>query len=358
MHRLCVVLLLVIGQSGCQHLGPRTIVADRIPYSNAVAASWQEQTLLNIVKLRYGDTPFFVDVAQIVSGYSLGEQLSPTLGVGAALTRVAPFADRLFGNVVWQTAYVDRPTISYAPQTTPQFIRNLSLPLPPSAVLYLMQAGYPLDLVFDLTLDSINGMRGRVLTGPEVQPASPDYVRIVQVLRKAQMSGHVGMRVEVDKDKNQSMVLLIRDEDIDPELAAELNDVRKMLHMDQNTRQVRVVYGATRGGPNEITMQTRSIYRVLTMLSTGVDVPGEHLAQGRAPTLEGDLAAESRRFTVYCGCEKPCDAFAAVKYRDHWFWVSDCDFESKRVMAYLMVMLALADTGTKEAVPFLTIQAN
>jgi hypothetical protein len=56
---------------GGRHLGPRSIVADRIPYNQAVATSWKEQTLLNIVKLRSMDTPFFVDVPQITSGYTL-----------------------------------------------------------------------------------------------------------------------------------------------------------------------------------------------------------------------------------------------------------------------------------------------
>jgi hypothetical protein len=350
--------LAVLCPLGCQHYGPSTIVADRVCYDEAVATSWKEQTLLNIVKLRYFDTPFFTDVAQIVSGYSVGGQASPSLGFTNSFFPGATFGDRLIGALPLQAAYIDRPTVSYAPQTRPDFIRNLAVPLQPTAVLYLMQAGYPVDLVFDLTLDAINGIPGRSVSGGEVRPASPEYQRIVQILRKAQLSGSVGMRIEVGKDKTQSLVMFFHDPDIDPELAAELAEARKLLRIDPNQRDIRVVFGATRGGPNEVTMATRSIYRVLGQLAVSVQVPDVHLAEGRAPRLGGDLAEERPRFTVYSGCKKPKECFTATCYRGHWFWIDDRDAESKRVMAYLMIMLALADTGTKEPVPFLTIQAN
>jgi hypothetical protein len=343
---------------GCQHLGPTTIVKDRVSYADAVATSWKEQVLLNIVKLRYFDTPFFTDVAQIVSGYSLAGQATPTPGFNYSFFPSATFADRLMGSLPLQAAYIDRPTVSYAPQTRPDFIRNLTLPLPPTGVLYLMQAGYPVDLVFDLTLDAINGIPGRSFSGGQVRPASPEYQRIVEILRKGQLSGSVGMRIEVGKDKTQSLVMFFRDPDIDPELAAELAEARKLLRIEANQRDIRVVFGAVRGGPNEITMATRSIFRVLSQLAVSVQVPEVHLAEGRAPSLSGDLAEERPRFTVFSGCKKPKDCFTATYYRGHWFWIDDRDAESKRVFAYLMVLLALSDTGAKEPVPFLTIQAN
>jgi hypothetical protein len=166
------------------------------------------------------------------------------------------------------------------------------------------------------------------------------------------------MRIEVGKDKTQSLVMFFRDPDIDPELAAELAEARKLLRIDPNQRDIQVVFGATRGRPNEVTMATRSIYRVLSQLAVSVQVPDIHLGEGRAPPLGGDVAEERPRFTVLSGSQKPKDCFTATCYRGYWFWIDDRDAESKRTMAYLMVMLALADTGTKEPVPFLTIQAN
>ena len=76
---LCVAAVVLC--SGCAHLGPRTVVEDRSSYSTAIADSWKQQTLLNIVKLRYMDLPVFVDVSSIVSGYSMqtGVSINGTL---------------------------------------------------------------------------------------------------------------------------------------------------------------------------------------------------------------------------------------------------------------------------------------
>jgi hypothetical protein len=89
-----------------------------------------------------------------------------------------------------------------------------------------------------------------------------------------------------------------------------------------------------------------------------VEVPIEHLSSGIAPSFSGSDAGPSPMFHVQSGCKKPCDPFIAVKYENRWFWIEKCDSHSKRTIANLLVLLALSDTGTKENLPVITIQAN
>lgn len=351
-----VVFLLAL--AGCQHYGPRSIVADRIPYNEAIATSWKEQTLLNIVKLRYMDTPFFVDVPQITSGYTLQGTAAVNGSITPPVNPVATFAQQLGANLNLQGAYQDRPTISYAPQTGSQFIRNLTQPINPGSVLFLLQSGYPADVVFDLTVESINGIRNRSVSGGQLRPADPEFAQIVQTLRKAQVAGHVGIRVDRDKDKKESVAFFFRDKDIDPALAKELTEVRRALRIDPNLSEFRVVFGATAANPNEIAILSRSVIRILSELSTFVDVPAEHLLAGTAPPIGAAAGETGPDFHVLSSAKKPCDPFVAVCYEGRWFWIEKSDFQSKRTMGYLLVLLALADTGAKEGLPVITIQAN
>jgi hypothetical protein len=359
LYRLVLFLLgLFVAGPGCRHYGPRSITADRIPYSEAIASSWKEQTLLNVVKLRYMDTPFFVDVPQITSGYTVQGIATTNGGINPPVSPAASFAQQLGLTLNLQGAYQDRPTISYTPQTNSQFIRNLTSPINPGSVMFLLQSGYPADVVFDLTVDSVNGVRNRSVAGGQLRPADPEFTWMVEVLRKAQLSGAVGIRVEREKDKPDSVVILFHDKNIDPQLARDLAEVRRVLRLSPDRGEFRIAFGAVAANPNEIAILTRSVFRILSELSTFVEVPPEHLAAAIAPDF-GEPAFDDRTpLRVLSSDKEPCNPYVAVCYEGRWFWIEKSDLRSKRTMSYLLVLLALSDTGTKENLPLITIQAN
>lgn len=359
--QLAVVGLLVLpllGASGCRHYGPRSILADRIPYNEAIASSWKEQTLLNIVKLRYMDTPFFMSIPQITSGYTIQKQVGINGGIFPPVNPAMSFAQQLGGNLNFQGGYLDRPTISYMPQTSSQFIRNLTNPINPGSILFLLQSGYPADVVFDLAVDSINGIKNRSVMGGQLRCADPEFTQIVQTIRKAQINGHVGIRLHQEKDKPDSVVMFFNDKTIDPELAAELFEVRRILRLDPVKGDFRVVFGANATSPQEIAILSRSAYRILLELASYVEVPIEHQVSGVAPSIGESMTSDRQPIRILSGSKKPCDAFVSVCYEGQWFWIEKTDFHSKRTLNYLHILLALADTGTKENLPVLTIQAN
>ena len=76
-----LVLLAVLAIAGCASIGPATIAHDRFDYTEAIAESWKSQMLLNLVKIRYSDSPVFLDVGQVVAGYSMQKTLTGSANV-------------------------------------------------------------------------------------------------------------------------------------------------------------------------------------------------------------------------------------------------------------------------------------
>ena len=185
--------------AACTHIGPKTVPVDRFDYSTAIADSWKQQTLLNIVKLRYMDLPVFVDVASIVSGYSMQTGVSVD---GSSRRSKAVQGD--FASASGEAVYTDRPTITYVPMTGEKFLRGLITPIDPKNIFFLLQSGYAADFILGLTVESLNGVRNRSTAGGTVREADPDFVRVLELLREVQAAGAFGMRVEEDKAKGST----------------------------------------------------------------------------------------------------------------------------------------------------------
>src|SRR5262249_32643897 len=155
---------------GCKSIGPGTVERDRADYSSSVSESWKRQTLLNIVKLRYADPPIFVDVGQIVAGYSL----ETTINAGGQISSATAIQGNsaLFGA---EGRFVDRPTVTYTPLTGNKFIKALMTPLSPESVFFTIQSGWPADGVLLAAAASLNGLKNQESSIAGVTPPDPDF---------------------------------------------------------------------------------------------------------------------------------------------------------------------------------------
>jgi len=325
-------------------IGPRTVQRDRADYGTAIGQSWKEQTLLNIVRLRYLDTPVFLDVSQVIAGYTVESNVSGGINF-------VPGADT--GSLGAVGKFTDRPTVTYLPRSGADHVRDLIRPLPPSALFFMLQAGWPADLVLRTGVTAVNGLRNRAGIGAHVHPGDPSFGRVVDLLGTLQRGSAVGMRVVDAAEKGEAIVLFFHR---DQTVVGETSELSRLLQLGDGS-EFRVVYGHLASQPGEIAVETRSVLQALLELSSGVEVPAADAAEGRAlPALSAD--AEHCMLTVHSGSSAPSDAFVAVPYRDHWFWIDDRDLRSKGIFTFLMLLFSLSETGVSAQAPVITIPVN
>jgi hypothetical protein len=354
-----LLLLTVLGLAGCASIGPGTVTRDRFDYTAAVAESWKSQMLLNLVKLRYGDTPVFLDVGQIISGYTLEGTLSAggTLFSTHGVVPGVPDSSVMLGA---QGRYTDRPTITYAPLVGERFARSLMTPVPPPAILSLIQGGYPVDAVLRLTVHEINGIRNRFGGGLRPRPADPEFSALVRDLRRIQTAGGIGLRVQ--RTEGVEAIMMTFRQQMDPAIAETILAVRQRLGLDPAAQDIRVVYGSVAAHDKELALLTRSIFEILVDIASFISVPEAHVLERRVgPTPEDEGGPKGPlRPLIQIGnaAARPHDAFAAVRYRGHWFAIDDHDLPSKNLFTFLMFIFALVETSGKEGAPIVTIPAQ
>ena len=332
---------------GCSSIGPGTVARDRFDYSRSIAESWKRQMLLNIVKLRYLDPPVYVDVGQIVAGYSLETDVS----VGGTIASAGGNNELALGA---GARYTDRPTITYTPLTGNRFVRSAVMPLPPDAVFFLIQAGWPADGVLFSAVASLNGLKNQEATVAGVAQASPEFLRVLELLREIQVSGAVAMRIEQDTHKQETTILSFQRKGITPETLDKIAELRRLLQLDPQAHDFRLVFAATPANDRELAVITRSWLQIMATMASYVEVPPEEIAEGRAtPGLP-----VARPLRIGCSRKLPADAFSAVAYRDHWFWIDDRDLKTKRAFSLLMMLSTLSESGQRESLPIITIPAQ
>ncbi len=342
---LPVVLAGLIGLCGCSSIGPGTIARDRFEYSSSLGESWKRQTLLNIVKLRYLDPPIFVDVGQIVAGYTLETGVS----IGSEFVSGGNNSLNLGGS----GRYTDRPTVTYTPLTGNKFVRSLMTPLPPESVFFTIQSGWPADAVLASTVATINGLKNQDTSLAGVTPPDPDFLKALELLRNIQVSGAVAFRVQQDAQKQQTMLLTFRSKDIAQATLDQIAELRRLLRLSPEAADFKLVFAGTPANDRELAVLTRSLTHIMAMFAAQVEVPAEDIAQGRAtPGATGDA------LRIGCSKNKPANAFVTVAYRDRWFWIDDRDLKTKRAFAFMMMLFTLADTGERENLPLITIPAQ
>ena len=352
------LLLVMVSLASCTSIGPTMMPRDRVDYINAVAESWKEQTLLNVVRMRYGDAPSFVDVSSVISAYAFQGQLSAGAAISSNLTNAVPSNLVTLGG---NATYLDRPTITYTPVMGEKFAKSLLRPIPPEAIFELIQAGYPADYILQLTVRAINGVYNRSSMGGQARQADEAFYPLLDALRRLQVSGTVSLRI--DKRGGDEIGILIFSNKRDPEVEKDLQFVQKTLGVRLGKGdELTLTFGALPRNDKDIAVLSRSMLAILLEIANGIEVPSEHVAKGitamSARVADAPDPHDRPLISILSGSSPPGDAFASVRYGDTWYWIGNTDLASKRVFTFLMMFFSLAETGVTPQAPVLTVPAN
>ncbi len=387
---------------GC--LGPKAVNQTRMRYNEVYRDTNDEQILLNIVRLRYADSPVFIDLPSITSQFELAGRGNYLGGRGNQFPGQTNLG---FGDL----ALRDTPTLSYHPRAGQDLAKPLLTPLT-TELLRVVNAGANLEQFLVMAVNDLNDVPNAnraTLLVPRVADENSAYRYGISMLtalldRRAieltvgtiednERSDPIpvsllkgsdflsaakdGYAFHVEKDgehatlrrKDKGLVMRIYPREFD---SFEMQQVVRIFGLKPRLPVYKVkselaeegIKALPIGPPQSDTLylSMRSLLQIAVFLSKGVVVPEEHMRNGVAPTTPGPegrpydwTQVTKGLFCVQVQASKPRDAEVAVKYRGYWFYIPKNDVESRSVMAIIELLFAFQEADIKQLGPLLTI---
>jgi hypothetical protein len=372
-------------------------------YNEVMRDTNDQQLLINIVRLRYADSPVFIDLPNITSQFEVAGHGNYLGGYGNQTPRRASLG---FGELSLR----DAPTLSYHPREGREIAKALLTPLS-SDLFIVVNAGANLE---QLLLCSINDMND-VPNAPRATtlvPRIPDdntvYVRGIRLLAslRDREATELGFGTDDESDDSSDpipkssvqgrdllnaardgyvyrargegqMTLLKREKQLFLKIrppyvdSPEMQEVAQIFHLTPGLSKYRIKSELTEEANEKlprplsndtIYLNMRSVLQVMTFLSKGVCVPEEHVQSGIAPmTLDPDgrpydwTRVTAGNFFVHAQKRRPRAAEVAVQYRGYWFYIAPDDVNTRAVLSILEVVFALQESDGRSVSPMLTL---
>jgi hypothetical protein len=324
----------------------------RPEYNLVIQDTNSRELLLNLVRLRYRDPPYFMQVERVVSALEVERRASGSL----SLVQSSP--DTL--GVGGEFRFMENPTIFYVPVTGQQFVRALMSPTQLDMVLLLAYSGWSVERVFAMTLQEANGLKNAPSASgptPVREPEYRDFRAALRHLRALQTRKAVELG-RVDAGGESYIELRVGDDENDADAVA----FKRLMGLEASLNRFRIIAGLGRGDQRSVVVATRPLIAVMNYLSQGVDVPRVDLDAGRVTRT---IAADGREFDwqemlgglfrVRSADAPPAEAAVSTQYRGNWLYIEDSDLDSKSTFVLLSQLLALhsgSETPSRPALNF------
>ena len=344
---------------GCHpKVGPYNLKTDSIQYNNAVQNSNDSQLLLNIVRMRYRDTPTFLQVGIISSAYEFKKSV-------AAEVR-SPTGDTLFKGGLDLS---EKPTVTYNPSRGEGYVKEFMAPISFETLLMLNSSGWPIDRILRCCVQRMSDLKNAPTASgptPYYTPEFREFRELTDIFRQLEVRDGVDIVVLPNTASGKRDIVF----ELDPKIATQdqLKRIWELLDVDQGTLHIKFApYHGNKRGRNEVMVQTRSPLGLLYFLSQSVNVPISDELNGLITittdehgngfdwneVLEGIMHIRS----AYPIPREVChNRRIRVCYRGSDFYIDDRDLESKATFSMVSQLMALQSGCV--VIPALTLPIN
>jgi hypothetical protein len=349
--------------SGCAAQGAKRVPADRFDYNAAIAQSTREQMLLNIVRSRYLEVPVFLTVSSVLTQY----EYDRSVGLGAILEFGSGTTDRATGDA--NLGFSERPTITYLPVEGQEFSAHLLSDVPSDLIFAAAQAGWSVDIFMRIGIQRLGAVENMSFGIPAAgfseskESRKSDFKKIKRFERMMELiyilSDREVIEVQQVEENGKNDRYLMIAERVPEDLRPLLGELRQLLGLTDRNR-FRITHRVTNIKDDEISIQTRSVMAMMEFMARGVEVPLEHLKDGWVvdyglQSSEGETARKLIPFRMHTSKNRPDNVFAAVRFRDNWYYIDQADITSKRALGLIIVLFRLQAPTPAGAAPILTL---
>ncbi len=339
---------------GCRSTGPKSIRAGRGNYNIAIAQTNSQQLLLNLVRLRYRDTPVFLAVTSVSTSYTVTANVGATVGDIAELGVVG-----VEGGLV----YAERPTITYAPLQGQQFVDQLMQPISLRAILLLYHSSWRIDRLFTVCFQSLGGLPNAPSAAsptPSEPPEYEDFHNVVAHLRTLQKQRLI--EIGLGDDEHSIVIQVLPRASERPEIRAIVEEIVLALELPEGTTRWTLTTDGGGRKSGSVPVVTRSLAGSMYFLSQGVQAPASDEQAGRVTVTRDERgqrfdwnAVLKGLFKIMSSDDPPKNAYSGIAYRDSWFYIDDSDLETKSTFSLLTQLAALQAGDDELQMPTLTL---
>jgi hypothetical protein len=343
-------LLFVLFLSGCSGLGPSTLKGNRYNYNTTIQRSNDQQLLLNLVRLKYRDTPYFLEVNSVAAQFKFRAN-------GGADATLQNGVKGLFGFSAGASVE-ETPTVSYSPLQGEQFIQRFLSHIPLQNIFLLTRSGWSFERILRVCLERVGSLKNAPTASgptPEIAPAYEDFVEAANLIRKLQLKDAHTLYLGASGNIPE---LIFQFEKAEPELEG----LNALLGLPSANLRFVLTPHPSSGNPQHIRVETRSLLGMMYYLSHAVEAPEEDQTGGKVtltrhasgkPFDWADVTGDILK--IHSQSTRPAQAAMAVYYRDSWFYIDDSDLQSKSTFSLLAQIFSLQSGNAKDKGPLLTL---